>query len=60
VYETLNTHTVEDFGVCVHSEMMHLTLKKLKALGSLEVMWGGGVGTSAWIQGGEGMGMGNS
>jgi hypothetical protein len=51
-------HTVEDFQVCVHSEMMHLTLKSLKAPGNLEVRlsrkwwhpcgdgvgWGGGVG----------------
>ena len=36
-----NTHTVEDFQVCVHSEMMHLTLKRLEAPGSLEVRWGG-------------------
>jgi hypothetical protein len=36
-----NTHTVEDFQVCVHSEMMHLTLKRVEALGSLEVRWGG-------------------
>ena len=34
-----NKHTVEDFWVCVHSEMMHLTLKRLEALGSLEVKW---------------------
>jgi hypothetical protein len=38
------THTVEDFRVCVHSEMMHLTLKSLEALGSLEVRWAGGWG----------------
>jgi hypothetical protein len=39
------THiTVEDFQVCVHSEMMHLTLKKLEAPGNLEVRWGGGWG----------------
>jgi hypothetical protein len=36
-----NTHTVEDFWVCVHSEMMHLMLKRLEAPGSLEVRWGG-------------------
>jgi hypothetical protein len=35
-YEASNTHTVEDFWVCVHSEMMHLTLKMLEAPGSLE------------------------
>jgi hypothetical protein len=40
----LNTHTVEYFRVCAHSEMMHLTLKRLEALGSLEVKWGGGCG----------------
>ena len=38
------THIVEDFWVCVHSEMMHLTLKRLEAPGSLEVRWGGGWG----------------
>jgi hypothetical protein len=27
--------------VCVHSEMMHLTLKRLEVPGSLEVRWGG-------------------
>jgi hypothetical protein len=32
-----NTHIVEDFPVCVPSEMMHLTLKRLEAPGSLEV-----------------------
>jgi hypothetical protein len=37
-----NTHTVEDFWVRVHSEMMHLILKRLEAPGSLEVRWGGG------------------
>jgi hypothetical protein len=36
-----NTHTVEDGQVYVHSEMMHLTLKRLEAPGSLEVRWGG-------------------
>jgi hypothetical protein len=36
-----NTLTVEDFQVCVHSEMMHITLKRLEVLGSLEVRWGG-------------------
>jgi hypothetical protein len=36
-----NTHTVEDCWVCVHSEMMHLTLKRLEASGNLEVRWGG-------------------
>jgi hypothetical protein len=28
--------------ICVHSEMMHLTLKRLEAPKSLEVRWGGG------------------
>jgi hypothetical protein len=41
-YEAPNTHIVEDFWVCVYSEMMHLTLKRLEAPGSLEVRWGGG------------------
>jgi hypothetical protein len=33
--------------------MMHLTLKRLEASGSLEVMWGcrGWVGISSWRQG---------
>jgi hypothetical protein len=31
--------SAEDFQVYVHSEMMHLTLKRLKAPGSLEVRW---------------------
>jgi hypothetical protein len=39
--EAPNTHTVENFRVCVHSEMMHLTLKRLEAPGSFEVRWGG-------------------
>jgi hypothetical protein len=29
--------------VCVHSEMMYLTLKRLEAPGSLEVRWSRGV-----------------
>jgi hypothetical protein len=41
-YETPNAHTAQDFQVCVHSEMMNLTLKRLEAPGSLEVRWGGG------------------
>jgi hypothetical protein len=40
--ESPNTHTVEVCWVCVHSEMMHLTLKRLEAPGSLAVRWGGG------------------
>jgi hypothetical protein len=28
--------------------MMHLTLKRLEAPGSLEVRWGGGVGATTW------------
>jgi hypothetical protein len=32
----------EDCQVCAHSEMIHLTLKRLEALESLEVRWGGG------------------
>jgi hypothetical protein len=35
-YEAPNTYTVEDCWVCVHSEMMHLTLKRLEAPRSLE------------------------
>ena len=49
-YEAPNTHTVEDFWVSVHSEMMHLTFKRQKAPVCLEVRWGGGVGTSTWRQ----------
>jgi hypothetical protein len=39
---TTNTYTAEDFRVCIHSEMMHLTFNRLEAPGSLEVRWGGG------------------
>jgi hypothetical protein len=47
--------TVEDFWVCVHSEMIHLTLKRLEALGSLEVRWSGGcVEAFMWRHGGVG------
>jgi hypothetical protein len=47
----------EDFWVCVHSEMMHLTLKRLEAPESFrgQVVWG--VGISTWRQGGRGGGM---
>jgi hypothetical protein len=48
-----NTYTAEDFWVWFQSEKMHLTLKKLKASGSLEFCWGGGA--SSWR---EGMGWG--
>ena len=37
-----NIHTVGDCRVCVHSEMMHLTLKRLEAPEFLKVRWGGG------------------
>jgi hypothetical protein len=37
-------HTIEDFRVCVHSEMMHLTLKRLEAPESLDIRWDGGWG----------------
>jgi hypothetical protein len=37
-----NTHTVEDFWVCVHSVMKQLTLKRLEASESLEVRQGRG------------------
>jgi hypothetical protein len=39
-----NTHTVEDFRVCVHSEMMHLTLQRLEAPGSFRGLVGWAVG----------------
>jgi hypothetical protein len=40
-----NMYTVKDFQVCVQSEMIHLTLKRLENPGSLEVRWvvGGGI-----------------
>jgi hypothetical protein len=41
---TPTTYTTEDSRVYVQSEMMHLTLKRLEAPGSLEVRWGGGQG----------------
>jgi hypothetical protein len=47
------THRVNDFWVYVHSETMHLTLKRLEASGILEVWWGGVVGKSTWRQRGE-------
>jgi hypothetical protein len=49
-----NTYTVEDFRVCVFSEMMHLILKRLEAPGSLEVRQGGRWGHTC----GDGMGWG--
>jgi hypothetical protein len=47
-------HTVEDFSVCAHSEMIHLILERLEATGNLEVRWGREVGASMWRQGGVG------
>jgi hypothetical protein len=47
-YEALNTHTVEDFQVYVHSEMMHLTLKRLEASREFRDQMGWRVGTSMW------------
>jgi hypothetical protein len=35
-------NTVEDFQVCVHSEIIYLTLKRLEAPGRLEIRWGEG------------------
>jgi hypothetical protein len=52
--KTRKQKTVENFWVCVHSEMIHLALKRLEPTGSLEVKWGGGGGVhmeTAW--GGE-------
>jgi hypothetical protein len=47
-----NTYRVEDFWVCVHSEMMHLTLKRLEVPWNLEVSWvGDGNGMWTWRQG---------
>jgi hypothetical protein len=43
-YEAPNTYTVDNFQVCVHSEMMHLSLKRLEVPGSLEVRCGQGWG----------------
>jgi hypothetical protein len=37
---------VVDFQVCVHSEKMHLTLKRQEATGTLEIWWGGERGHS--------------
>ena len=45
-----NTHTAEDYWIYVQSEMMCLTLKKLETPGSLEIRWGGEMGTSTWGQ----------
>jgi hypothetical protein len=56
---TPNTHRVEDFRICIHSEMMHLTLKILEVPGSLEVRWGGGWSGDIHVEtGGWGGGMG--
>jgi hypothetical protein len=55
-----NIHTVEDFQLWFNSEMMHLTLKRLEAPGSLEVRWGGGGDTHVDIGGGRRYGMWNS
>jgi hypothetical protein len=33
LYKAPNTHTVEDFWVCVHSEMMHLTSREWRPQG---------------------------
>jgi hypothetical protein len=41
-YEAPNTHIAEDCRVCIHSEMMYLTLKRLEVPGSLEDQWGRG------------------
>jgi hypothetical protein len=49
---------VEDFQICVHSEMKYLTLKRLEALGSLEVRWDGGGGIHVEMGWGGGMGCG--
>jgi hypothetical protein len=53
LYEAPNTYTAEDFWVWVHSEKMHLTLKKLEVPGSLEVWLGRWwvVETSSWRRG---------
>ena len=37
---TPNTYTAEDCWVWTQSEKMHLTLKRLEALGSGQVWWG--------------------
>jgi hypothetical protein len=47
-------HTVEEFQVCVHSEMKYLTLKRLEIPESLELRWGGGWGHPS----GDGVGWG--
>jgi hypothetical protein len=38
-YEAPNTYTAEDSRVCVHSEKIHLTLKRLEAPLSLEICY---------------------
>jgi hypothetical protein len=53
-----NTYTTEDCRVWVQSEKMQLTLKRLNALGSLEVWWGGHVGGDILTETGLGAGMG--
>jgi hypothetical protein len=51
----LPTHIVEEFRACVHSEMMHLALKRLETPGSLEIgRVGVGVGALMWRWGGVG------
>jgi hypothetical protein len=35
------TNVVEDFQLCIHSEMTYLILKRLEVPGSLEVRWDG-------------------
>ena len=56
-YGASNSHRAEDGWVCVNSEMMHLTLKRLEAPVSSEVrrggVWGHPCGDRVW---GEGMG----
>ena len=44
-----NTYTAEDCQVCVQSEMMYLTLKRLEAPGSIEVTGLGGQGWDGHI-----------
>ena len=56
-YEAPNTHTVEDYWVCVYSAMMYLTLKRLEAPGSLEVWWGKVGGEAILMETGAGKGV---
>ena len=52
-YEAPNTYTAEDSWVCVQSEKMHLTLKRLEAPVNFEVWLDGGWGVWTSSQAGS-------